>query len=500
MSRAHARVEGQGNLLRRLVREETGMTMGLVVIMVVLIGVMGAGLLTFVQRDLESVVEVNQGQRGLEWAEAGVAAAITELSMNANGERYNGDSGDLDGDGSDAADSEWSYTGPGKTLNIDGADNRVIVTIQYLEPATAAQTELPNFAPEALPPGESSYPANRSYYKIVAQGTAVNANRRVEAIYYTRETGFPQAWYASEDINWNGNAFRSDNVSVFSRGNIFDFQDDNIGGCDTVYGDWNRPPWNSRARNLSPTLCRDDNGTPDDSTDDTTYTGYLVGVGAVGTIEYAGGGDRGGFLGVRDYDESTLPAFVDNDAWINAGGTQDTTSQISFPFNPDLQTQVDLDILRAVAASERNNSRLITAGPGDTVNVDDYPADAGPETVYFVEFVDSDGSYGAKGTVEYSSDAANANGTLVVVNGDLLAQGNEDFGGVIILRDPANNGLLFEVRGNIGMDGFANVEGGIFVRGSIDSTVSSPVIEARRTGLYTMERWSWRECYNITCT
>jgi hypothetical protein len=40
-----------------------------------LIGVMGAGLLTLVRSDLEAVVEVNQGQRALGLADAGVQAA-----------------------------------------------------------------------------------------------------------------------------------------------------------------------------------------------------------------------------------------------------------------------------------------------------------------------------------------------------------------------------------------------------------------------------------------
>jgi hypothetical protein len=38
---------------------ESGVALGLAVIMILLIGVMGAGLLTFVWSDLETVVEVN---------------------------------------------------------------------------------------------------------------------------------------------------------------------------------------------------------------------------------------------------------------------------------------------------------------------------------------------------------------------------------------------------------------------------------------------------------
>ena len=50
--------------VRRFVKEESGMTMGLAIIMILLLGVMGAGLLTFVSRDLNTVIEENRG-RGL---------------------------------------------------------------------------------------------------------------------------------------------------------------------------------------------------------------------------------------------------------------------------------------------------------------------------------------------------------------------------------------------------------------------------------------------------
>jgi hypothetical protein len=39
-------------MIRRLLREERGMALGLAVIVVVIVGVMGAGLLTFVATDL----------------------------------------------------------------------------------------------------------------------------------------------------------------------------------------------------------------------------------------------------------------------------------------------------------------------------------------------------------------------------------------------------------------------------------------------------------------
>ena len=48
--------------------------------MIVLLGVMGAGLLTFVNRDLNTVVEENRGQMAFEAADAGIAAAKRQLA------------------------------------------------------------------------------------------------------------------------------------------------------------------------------------------------------------------------------------------------------------------------------------------------------------------------------------------------------------------------------------------------------------------------------------
>ena len=64
----------------RLIREEAGVALGLAVVLVVLIGVMGAGLLTVVVSDLEATLEANQGQRAFEMAEAGVEVAKARLA------------------------------------------------------------------------------------------------------------------------------------------------------------------------------------------------------------------------------------------------------------------------------------------------------------------------------------------------------------------------------------------------------------------------------------
>ena len=56
------------------------MALGLAIIVVVIVGVMGAGLLTFVATDLEAVVAVNRGEQAFELAEAGIEVAKAHLA------------------------------------------------------------------------------------------------------------------------------------------------------------------------------------------------------------------------------------------------------------------------------------------------------------------------------------------------------------------------------------------------------------------------------------
>ena len=70
-------------MTRRLLPEERGMALGLAIIVVVIVGVMGAGLLTFVATDLEAVVAVNRGEQAFELAEAGIEVAKSHLASDS---------------------------------------------------------------------------------------------------------------------------------------------------------------------------------------------------------------------------------------------------------------------------------------------------------------------------------------------------------------------------------------------------------------------------------
>src|ERR671920_518841 len=105
--------------MRRFLDNESGMTMALAIMMILLIGVMGAGLLTFADRDLNTVVEQNRGQRAFEVADAGVGVAKRQLTSDCEGnitcvDKYDGfeDVGE---------DVQWSDINGGVTLDeLDG--------------------------------------------------------------------------------------------------------------------------------------------------------------------------------------------------------------------------------------------------------------------------------------------------------------------------------------------------------------------------------------------
>jgi type II secretory pathway component PulK len=71
-------------MIRRLLREERGMALGLAIIVVVIVGVLGAGLLTFVATDLEAIVPVNRGEQAFELAEAGIEVAKAHLANDSS--------------------------------------------------------------------------------------------------------------------------------------------------------------------------------------------------------------------------------------------------------------------------------------------------------------------------------------------------------------------------------------------------------------------------------
>jgi hypothetical protein len=198
-------------MIQRFARDESGMTIGLAMIIVLIIGVMGAGLLTFANTNLNTVLEANQGQRAFEVADAGIEAARRQLASDCIGNNtcmihYNPVFGD---------DNliQWSLAEGGLTLNnLDGiattADS-AHVTIEYV----AVAGEL-------------------NEYKVISTGTYGDSRRKIEATFKPITAGgggggnvINPAYYTPSDIRlWStgspNGGVEVKGMNLFSEGNI----------------------------------------------------------------------------------------------------------------------------------------------------------------------------------------------------------------------------------------------------------------------------------------
>lgn len=299
-------------MMVRFVREEAGMTMGLVVIMLVLIGVMGAGLLTFVSTDLNTVVEVNQGQRAFEMADAGIQAARKQIrDRDSNPSRY---------DGAGADDLDWAKD-DGKRLSM--SDDEVYVRIRSNTPSAG-------------------------YFTVTSTGEARDARRRVEAVFYSTASlgggGIP-AWYTPGGVRIQSQAL-AEGVSFFAGGDIvLEGDPDTTGIGDDVLGDWYRPPYNTTRR-------------VDPSTGDPYIKAGLAAEGRV-SCEKDNGSDGvcgdGETAGILYYDSTTETKFVAKEPPTLQPQAEDT---ITYPF----PREVNVDGLLEEAGSGSPNLYLSSGG------------------------------------------------------------------------------------------------------------------------------------------
>ena len=81
----------------RLLRDESGVALGLAVVVVLLVGIMGAGLLAVVAADLEGVTEANRGRQAFEMAEAGIEVAKARLAEDPEATDWTSDELRLEG-------------------------------------------------------------------------------------------------------------------------------------------------------------------------------------------------------------------------------------------------------------------------------------------------------------------------------------------------------------------------------------------------------------------
>jgi hypothetical protein len=165
--------------------DESGVALGLAVILVVLIGVLAAGLLVVVRSDLEGAIQTNRGQRALHAADAGAQAAAARLRVDAAPGHYDADPAD------NAAWAEVPPGGdaPGETIPV--GEEAATVTIRYLIPArTASQQRDARHAPEKVPADLSDYP-DGDFFLIVSEGSSGETRRKVEVIVRSERSGRP---------------------------------------------------------------------------------------------------------------------------------------------------------------------------------------------------------------------------------------------------------------------------------------------------------------------
>jgi len=439
----------------RLVRDESGLVLALAVIMIVLIGVLGAGLLVFVQRDLEAVIKVNQGQRAFGVAEAGVQVARQQLLAQKTIGNYDVDSStdpDYYGSACDVAeeseDSEWSPEGATRTF----ADGRFNVTIRWLNVDPAAPAGCA--APEAMPE------AGVDYFRVVSTGAYGDAKRTIEAIYETYDLGVPRGLFSPGSIEISGTA-SVEGVGLFSLQDVTINGSPTLSGTDLAYGDWATDPTT---------------GDPNPYNDVPRETA-ATGIGASGDI------DDGEQVSGRDYDRNSTPVLE-----YPAG-----TGSVTFPFDPGVEP--DLDLLARAAELQEN----LTTTEAGAYDVTDWPADSTDQTVVYVRFTGGTGDHGANWRVRGGcTDDPPKRGTLVIENGNLTVQPNTALlDGVVLVRGGQAAGGTYSNPEDACFEGFASADGGIEIAGSVLSDGALNLTD--RPGFYGVRLWSWRECYSADC-
>ncbi len=480
-------------MVKQLLRDESGVALGIAIMVMVLVGVMGAGLLVFVRNDLEAVIEVNQGQRAFDIADTGAQVAKQQLLGDKVPSHYdvedvshpdyvtancNTDANDPD-DAIDTANDiqrapsgeSWAPDDGGQTRSF--ADGQFTVTIRWLNPD-------PSSDPDCIAPETTSLPEpGVAYFKVISTGEYRNAIRRIEVIYETYSLNIPRAYYTPGEIRVNGDACVSQ-VSLFSLsdvtfaggGNGCDGTGSNFKGNDLYYGNWNRPPFNTVPRPVS-----------------------LAGVGTAGEITGSPKlADGTASEGTRDFDKSTTPPLTETPA----------AGEMTFPF--DVGAQPDARRLCDEAIAQGNYIRNTGSGNAD---LSAWPS-SNPNTVVCYEFTNDSSNHVLSWKVNRSpNDDLTAlgypgcrgpiqDGTLVVIGGGFTVSPNTDLlRGVVVVRgaDAAETSEVEDagLSGRGCLDGFINSTGPITISGAITPFNSSDV--NNRPGFFGVRTWGWRELY-----
>lgn len=452
-------------MVRKLLRDESGMTMGLVVIMIVLIGVMGAGLLTFVATDLNSVVEVNRGQRAFEMADAGIKAAEKQLEADGNAAHY--DSPDV------ASDNLAWAVDPGKNLSMDGSTAKVRIT--------------------SLGSGA---------FKVLSTGESEPAKRVIEVVFKERSTAnitIPPSYFTQRNLTFTGNVTLN-GVSIFALGDVAASGSVSVENTpDRAYGKWAETADTYSYPNPFNLTPRSD---------------YKAGIAARGKLCVGGTsainalqrGIRsfgGTYYGIAGSNPPTCSTTVVPNTWPRvvpdySASPLSPSQKIAFPFDTG-ESSGDLEVLRqrAIDLEAQTGFDYYKQNLSGEQKITSWPSGSDYETVMFYSF----NSYSSANRVLWDINALCSNttrkGVIVVENGDFRIAGNRSgFNGAIIVRGGSgDNQGTFTSEGGSCINGYANSRGNMYIAGTFNGSdvpilASLPAFNTRN-----MQTQSWRERY-----
>jgi hypothetical protein len=517
-------------MVRKLATDQSGMTLPLAMMMILLIGAMGAGLLAFVQTDLQSVIEVNRGQRALDIADAGVQVAKSHLRVDSFREHYDTNRANDCNEGPRVGGGNWSKatdtytastgacTGPSTRSDVastpwredqgvtkcfpdaecDAAGTgRFHVTIECFD-----QNSDPSPDPCDTGTGSAPDPAakaeDKKFFKITSTGYDTSDGdgsiRKVEAIYTTaRRTYAPIAYWTPRNILFSGGGSMSvSKLSFFAGRNIQGVRKTTAGTTiadrDTpaIYENWSTTSYNTTPRKNADNL--DLNG---------------AGFGAVGFVCGASNQSCNSTNtanqdadGYNDYDSTSgtlrsgpvgracntsRPIPRRCIAFVSSAPNPTPSNQITFPFDARNAIANPRDIVDPGLVEEMKSAAQaqgLVRTTSHTLNI--WPSSG--EVTYFVDGAD----------LTYS--APSGQGMIVVRNGNVTLQASSHFKGVIIVIGDGNTTGFFENKGNGNLDGYVTASGDMTIRGNVNPALSLKEITLLNN-FYDVKLWSWRELY-----
>ncbi|WP_119066750.1 hypothetical protein [Rubrobacter indicoceani] len=373
--------------------DESGVALALAIIVMVVAGVMGAGLLLLVRNELEAGISSSNARRALYAADAGTQLAARHILSDPRTTSYD----DAPGPGScrppdaaeDPEDSLWSHAEGGVARDVpDGGD----FTAGVLALGDGCD------APEARP-GER-------YFRVFSEGRFGETRRLIEATYATRDIGAPLAVYAAGDVRLGPESSVSGG-SVFAGGNVALAPGATVSGKDPTYSDWSSG----------------ENGPIREET--------FAAIGAAGEVSGAS---------VLHYDATTRPAFVSDDP---------AAGELTFPFDPAFWNDEQHRAFMEEVAREQDN---YSSNPGLV-----WPEGSSENTVVYAgEALTVDGATcpnGCRGTlvaaggavigagVDFSGAVISPDGSVVVeegasVRGFVVSGGDLELRGAVDVPGP----------------------------------------------------------------